>query len=43
MLRGAAMGRSINVDELKLFTRRAEVEKATELAETIIKLSEEYK
>jgi len=43
MLRGTAIGRPAQSDELRLFTRRDEVEKATELAETILKLSEEYK
>lgn len=44
MPRGSTTGgRSLEIDELKLFARRDEVEKATELAETVIKLSEEYK
>jgi len=41
--RSTGAGQSLEVDELRLFARRDEVEKATELAETIIKLSEEYK
>ena len=36
-------GRTLEMDELKLYARRDEVEKATELAETVLKLSEEYK
>lgn len=43
MPRGIAVGRSLQVDELRLFARRDHVKKATELAETVIKLSEEYK
>jgi len=31
------------VDELRIYTRRDELEKAKELAETVIRLSEEYK
>jgi hypothetical protein len=41
--RGTVVGRSMEGEELKLFARRDEVEKATELAETVLKLSEEYK
>jgi len=41
--RGTGIGRPLEIDELRLFARRDEVEKATELAETVLKLSEEYK
>ena len=41
--RGTVVRRSMEGEELKLYTRRDEVEKATELAETVLKLSEEYK
>ena len=36
-------GRGQLVDEIRIVTRREELDKAKELAETIIKLSEEYK
>jgi hypothetical protein len=43
MPRGPSKGWPVEGDELKLFNRRDEVEKATELAETVLKPSEEYK
>jgi hypothetical protein len=37
------MSKGMLVDDIRLYTQRDELEKAKELAETIIKLSEEYK
>lgn len=41
--RGISRGRITEIDELRIFARRDELEKAKKIAETIIKLSEEYK
>ncbi len=43
MPRGTTTGRTIQGDALTISYRRYEVEKATELAEIVLKLSEEYK
>jgi len=42
-LRGISRGRITEVDELRICARRDELEKAKEMAETAIRLSEEYK
>jgi len=42
-MKTVSSGRGQLVDEVKIYTRRDDLEKAKELAETIIGLSEEYK
>jgi len=42
-MKTVSTGRGQLVDEIRLYTRREELEKAKELAETVIRLSEEYK